>query len=103
MNRRSFLGVLPIGAGLTLAGQRVTHIPKDGEKRPSSVHDLYPSQDPELVREIVTQAHSDVDRVKEMVELRPELAKSAWDWGLATGSRRSVRPRTWGDGTSPTY
>ncbi len=82
MDRRKFLGALPAGAGLALAHQQVAQIPKDGEKRPSPVHDLYPSQDPEQVKEIVGVAHSDVDRVTAMVEKKPELAKVAWDWGF---------------------
>ena len=82
MDRRSFLGVLPVGAGLTLVGQQAAHIPQDGEKRPSPVHALYPSQDPALVKDIVAAAHTDVDRVSELVEQKPELAKSAWDWGF---------------------
>ncbi len=81
MDRRSFLGVLP-GAGLALFGQHVAHVPKEGETKPSPVHHLYPSQDPELVREIVRVAHFDVDLVTRMVEAKPELAKSAWDWGF---------------------
>jgi hypothetical protein len=82
MDRRSFLGALPAGAGLALIGQQVAHIPKDGEKKPSPVHDLYPTQDPVMVKEIVTVAHTDLDRVKELVEAKPELAKAAWDWGF---------------------
>lgn len=82
MDRRSFLGALPAGAGLALIGQQVAHIPKDGEKQPSPVHDMYPSHDPALVKEIVLVAHSNLDRVKELVEAKPELAKAAWDWGF---------------------
>jgi hypothetical protein len=82
MDRRGFLGVLPLGAGLALAGQQTAHIPAEGEKRPSPVHELYPSQDPALVKDFVTAAHSNADRVRELVEQKPELAKSAWDWGF---------------------
>ncbi len=44
--------------------------------------DFYPTQAPELVREMVTVAHFDLKRVKELVEARPSLAKAAWDWGF---------------------
>ncbi len=46
------------------------------------VSDLFPTQAPELVREMVTVAHFDLNRVKELVELRPSLARAAWDWGF---------------------
>jgi hypothetical protein len=44
--------------------------------------DLFPTQAPELVREMVTVAHFDLSRVKELVEVRPSLARAAWDWGF---------------------
>ena len=46
------------------------------------VSDLFPTQSPELVREMVTVAHFDPNRVKELVEARPSLACAAWDWGF---------------------
>ena len=39
-------------------------------------------QDPELVQAVVGASHFDFDRVRELVELRPELARAAWDWGF---------------------
>ena len=42
----------------------------------------YPSQDPDLVREVVTKSHFSYDRVRELVTPRPALAKAAWDWGF---------------------
>lgn len=53
---------------------------------PSSSHqpvsDLFPTQPPELAREMVTVAHFDLNRVKELVDARPSLARAAWDWGF---------------------
>lgn len=46
------------------------------------VGDVFPTQPPELVREMVMVAHFDLKRVKELVEARPSLAKAAWDWGF---------------------
>lgn len=46
------------------------------------VGDIFPTQPPELVREMVLVAHFDLQRVKELVEARPSLAKAAWDWGF---------------------
>jgi hypothetical protein len=46
------------------------------------VSDAFPTQPAELVREMVTVAHFNLNRVKELVEARPSLAKAAWDWGF---------------------
>lgn len=46
------------------------------------VSDGFPAQPPELVREMVTVAHFDLKRVKELVGAHPSLAKAAWDWGF---------------------
>lgn len=43
---------------------------------------LYPSQDPDRVREFVGAAHSKLDRVREMLVEQPALARCAWDWGF---------------------
>lgn len=59
-----------------------------GPKPPGSggeamiVSDSFPAQPPALAREIVTVAHFDLKRVRELVEGRPSLAKAAWDWGF---------------------
>lgn len=46
------------------------------------VPESFPAQPAELVREMVTAAHGDFERVKELVEARPSLAKAAVDWGF---------------------
>ncbi len=46
------------------------------------VADLFPTQSPELVREMVTVAHYDLHRVRELVDARPALSRAAWDWGF---------------------
>lgn len=42
----------------------------------------YPAQDAALAREMVTVAHGNVARVRELLEVSPALAKAAWDWGF---------------------
>jgi hypothetical protein len=44
--------------------------------------DLFPTQPPELVREMVLVSHFDLKRVKELVTARPSLARAAWVWGF---------------------
>lgn len=48
---------------------------------PFSVHPLFPTQPPELVREMVGVSHGNVARVRELLGERPTLARAAWDWG----------------------
>lgn len=42
----------------------------------------FPTQEPELVREMVGVSHGNVARVKELVSRHATLAKAAWDWGF---------------------
>jgi hypothetical protein len=49
---------------------------------PGAVGDLYPTQDPAVVREVVAVAHGRIDRLRELVTPRPELANAVWDWGF---------------------
>lgn len=40
----------------------------------------FPNIDPQIIAEVVGKSHFDLDRVKELVEKRPELSKSVWEW-----------------------
>lgn len=42
----------------------------------------YPSMNDEMVSGIVGASHGNFDKVKELVNARPELAGAAWDWGF---------------------
>ncbi len=42
----------------------------------------FPTQDPDLVREVVTVAHGNMKRLRELVDRRPTLALATWDWGF---------------------
>jgi hypothetical protein len=53
---------------------------EEGNRMPIS--DAFPGHPHELVREMVTVAHFDLKRVKELVSARPSLARAAWDWGF---------------------
>lgn len=45
-------------------------------------HDRYPAIQLEIASEVVGVAHFNLDRLKELVNPRPELAKAGWDWGF---------------------
>jgi len=40
-----------------------------------------PALEESLVQEFVAKAHTDLDRVKELLEREPALINSTWDWG----------------------
>jgi hypothetical protein len=42
----------------------------------------FPSTDPELVGDVVGAAHTDLERVTELVTARPHLARASVDWGF---------------------
>jgi hypothetical protein len=46
------------------------------------VTDTFPMQPVQLVKEMVTVAHGNMKRVRELVEAHPALAKASWDWGF---------------------
>lgn len=43
---------------------------------------MFPLQPPEVVHEVVVVSHSNFQRVRELVEAHPSLAKASWDWGF---------------------
>jgi hypothetical protein len=45
------------------------------------VDDFFPSLPPSLIKDVVGLSHSNLARVKEMVQQHPTLAKASWDWG----------------------
>jgi len=42
----------------------------------------YPALDDALVVQVVGQSHANLNKVKELVNLRPELARATWDWSF---------------------
>lgn len=72
MSRRAFLGIVPLAAvapSISAAGQDA---PPTGS---------FPRQNEAIVKEMVTVAHGNVARVKELLAGRPALARATWDWG----------------------
>jgi hypothetical protein len=78
--RRAFLSTWPLlVAPIVLRGQPPASSSSAPKARSGA---LFPTQPPDLVRELVTVAHGNFTRVKEMVDRQPALAKAAWDWGF---------------------
>ena len=63
LSRRGFLGLALVIPSLGL----------DAE--------AFPEQEADLVKEVVTVAHGNLARVRELVTARPALARASWDWG----------------------
>jgi hypothetical protein len=84
-SRRAWLKIasvlLPLQAmGLAI---RASGIPNPETREAlAPIPDSFPTQPAELVRETVTVAHFDLQRIKELVDARPSLARAAWDWGF---------------------
>jgi len=59
----------------------------------SKLLNRYPSIDDIIVAEVVGASHFNLDRVKELVDARPELARATWDWGFGDCHRRCITRR----------
>ena len=77
-DRRSFVG---LGIGALVSSAIAPRAVLAGAP-PAPPTPAFPRQDPALVTEMVRVAHSDLDRVKQLVESKPALARAAMDWGF---------------------
>jgi hypothetical protein len=81
-SRRSFFGLtsgLP-ALGVSLFASRAWG-QSAGVPSPSA-GDVFPAQDPLLVKEAVGVSHRDLKRLQELVERNPALARASIDWGF---------------------
>jgi len=81
-SRRSLLRLASVALPFGGIGFRSTLAEKDGLSDRILVTDLFPIQPPELTREMVAVSHFNLNRVKELVEPSPSLARASWDWGF---------------------
>jgi hypothetical protein len=83
-SRRSFLSSAWTVAFLPALAHGVAAEQQGGQGpgAPKPIGDAFPSQAPELVKEMVTVAHGNVARVKELVTRQQTLAKASYDWGF---------------------
>ncbi|WP_207764279.1 hypothetical protein [Hanstruepera neustonica] len=49
-------------------------------KTQDTVPEHFPNIPPEVISEVVGKSHFDLDAVKALVDKRPELARSVWEW-----------------------
>jgi hypothetical protein len=84
LSRRTVLAAAPAAAvgTLLLHPTRPPAARADAAAAPSpTLDDRYPAQEAAAVREVVGASHFSLERVRALVDGRPELANSTWDWG----------------------
>jgi hypothetical protein len=84
VTRRSFLNTSPLAlAPLFWASEARQGSRADGRSVATpGPGTFFPTQPPELVREMVGAAHRDLARVNELLARHPTLARAAYDWGF---------------------
>lgn len=77
MNRKNFIQKTILGAGGIITTSSLlfsqTTTPKNSPK-----DDPLP---PEMVKDFVVAGHKDLDKIKSMLQEKPNLLYAAWDWG----------------------
>lgn len=79
--KSSVLGTLSVAVPNILSANGNTihsHVNEEDYNLP----DRYPAIKEDIVSEVVGASHFDLERVKKIVEGRPELARATWDWGF---------------------
>src|SRR4030095_12233297 len=76
--KSSALGLLVASVPNILYAKKILSINSDNPPP----HDRYPAIQLEIASEVVGVSHFNLDRLKELVGPRPELAKAEWDWGF---------------------
>ncbi|MEZ5418544.1 MAG: hypothetical protein R2708_14540 [Vicinamibacterales bacterium] len=81
-SRRQFLATAPLAglAGAVLPAAAVLRAQPPPASPPFG--EWFPLQDPALAKEVVGVSHRDLNRVRELVERQPALARAAIDWGF---------------------
>lgn len=84
--RRRFIkstafGIIGITGFAYASGKETIHPPLQATGADAYFY-RYPSMDDTMVSGIVGASHGNFDKVKELVNARPELAGAAWDWGF---------------------
>lgn len=79
--RSSFLGLISVSIPSIVFSREIREV-TDSAPAPGKLFHRYPSIDDEIVAEVVGASHFNLDRVKELVTHRPELARATWDWSF---------------------
>jgi hypothetical protein len=80
--RSSVLGLLVASVPSVVFSKNILSLACNDTPTAASPHDRYPAIQLEIASEVVSVSHFNLDRLKELVDPRPELAKTVWDWGF---------------------
>jgi hypothetical protein len=81
-SRRSLFGLVSGVSALGVSFGATKAWGQEPASPPPAASDVFPAQDPALVRQAVGASHRDLKRVRELVERQPALARGAIDWGF---------------------
>jgi hypothetical protein len=81
-SRRAFVGLTSGFSALGVSVLSTKAWAQSPPSPPSFASDLFPAQDPALVKEVVGASHRDLKRVQELVGRQPALARASIDWGF---------------------
>ncbi len=79
--KSSVLGFLSASVPNIVYAKNILPALSDKGSSDASPHERYPAIQLTIASEVVGVAHFNLDRLKELVDPRPELAKAVWDWG----------------------
>jgi len=78
--KSSIFGLLSVSLPKILYSREIIELPASDEE--TKLFHRYPSIDDKIVSEVVGASHFNLNRVKELVNHRPELSRATWDWGF---------------------
>lgn len=81
MLKSSAFGLLAVSVPALVSARQGAIQPLPGTEKPKLFH-RYPAIDDAIVAEVVGASHFNLERVRELVSVRPELARATWDWGF---------------------
>ena len=82
LTRREWIGTMPATIALVAGATALAADEPEAATTKPRIYAEFPAQDPALVRDVVGASHVRIDRVRELVEASPALAKATWDWGF---------------------
>ena len=79
--KSSLFGILAVSVSNVLFAKEILPV-NEAENLSEGNKSRYPAIAETIVAEVVGVSHFDLDRLKVLVNARPELARATWDWGF---------------------